>query len=373
MTLRIRATGLMMSRMALAIAVAAMTVACVPRKDIVIGFAASMTGIDYMLGVEGRNAGMLFVDELNASGGVAGRKLRLEVRDLASDDSRSPLVARELVEAGAAAIVGFYSSSSALAALPVLQEAKIPMISPTSTAASLSGLDDVFFRTIMTSAWDPEVLGKRMREAGHSRVLFIAAAYNKPYYETYLHGLAPLVTIAGGIYYGSLQEIDYDTIADLARDPGYDAVMIVASSLDTGTISQKLALLGLLKPLYLSGWAGNDDVIMYGGAAVEGATLVHQVDVDQSKGSPLAVKYRAVFGIDPGYAAIETWDSMLFLVEGLKAAKGDPRRLYQALKGIKAFEGTAGTITLDSSGDARRALYLKRIQSGRFVVTGRVD
>ncbi|PKL08686.1 MAG: hypothetical protein CVV51_07670 [Spirochaetae bacterium HGW-Spirochaetae-7] len=368
-----KAIGMNASIVALAAGVILSTVGCASRKEIVIGFAASMSGMDYMLGVEGRNAAMLFVDELNASGGVGGSKLRLEVRDLASDDSRVPIVARELVEAGAVAIVGFYSSSSALAAIPVLQEAGVPIISPTSTADSLSGLDDVFFRTIMTSVRDPLVLGKQMREAGQSRILFIAAAYNKPYYETYLKGLEPLVTISGTIRYSTLQDIDYGLIEGLARNPGYDAVMIVASSLDTGTIAQKLALLGLRKPLYLSGWAGNEDVITYGGAAVEGALLVHQVDVDLSKDTTLSVRYRAVFGREASYGAIETWDSMLLLVEGLRAAKGDARKLYPALKGIKSFQGTSSTITIDSTGDARRALYMKRIQNGHFTVTGRAD
>jgi branched-chain amino acid transport system substrate-binding protein len=346
---------------------------CAPREAIVVGFVASLSGMDYMLGVEGRNAALLFVDELNAAGGVGGRKLRLEVRDLASDDAASPLLARELVDAGAVAIVGFYSSSSALKALPVLDDCQVPAISPTSTAAELSGRDDCFFRTIMTSARDPLVLGARMRESGQSRILFIAAAYNKPYYETYLRGLEPLVGIAGPVLYGKLPEIDYGRIEELARDPGYDAVMIVASSLDSGTIAQKLAQRGLRKPLYLSGWAGNDDVITYGGAAVEGATLVHQVDIGLAKDSALAAKYRSVFGVEAGYAAIETWDSMLLLVEGLRAAKGDPRRLLPSLKGIRDFAGSLGPIGMDAMGDARRALYLKRIQGGRFIVTGSVD
>ncbi len=357
----------------MAMIIAVLATACASKKETVIGFVASMSGMDYMLGVEGRNAAMLFVDQLNASGGVVGQKLRLEIRDLASDDSRIPTVAKELVDVGAIAVVGFYSSSSALAAIPVLQKAGIPIISPTSTSAELSGKDDVFFRSIMTSAQDPIVLGRQMKAAGHSRVLFIAAAYNKPYYETYRAGIESQASISGAIYYNTLQEIDYDMIAGLAKSPGYDAVMLVASSLDTGTIAQKLALRGLQKPLYLSGWAGNDDVITYGGQAVEGASLVHQVDINQTKDSALADAYRKVFGIEASYGAIETWDSMLLLVEGLRAAKGNPRKIHEALKGIREFTGTSGKISLDTFGDAHRTLYMKQIRGGRFIVTGKVD
>ncbi len=349
------------------------TLFCTSRKEIVIGFVASLSGMDYMLGVEGRNAAMLFVDELNASGGIGGRKIKLEIRDIASDDSRVPLVTQELVDAGAVAIIGFYSSSSALAAIPVLQKALVPAISPTSTSAALSGKDDIFFRTIMTSAQDPVVLARQIKAAGQSRVLFIAAAYNKPYYETYLTVIASGVNIAGPVYYNTLKEIDYNKIRTLARKPGYDAVMIVASPLDTGTIAQKLSLAGLSKPLYLSGWAGNNDVITYGGSAVEGAILVHQVDINQTKDSPLAISYRKVFGIDASYSAIETWDSMMLLTEVLRTANGKTGRLYQYLRNIREFTGSSGKIFMDSFGDARRPLYLKRIKNGAFIVTAKVD
>jgi branched-chain amino acid transport system substrate-binding protein len=349
-------------------------VSCAPRGDIVIGFVASLSGMDYMLGAEGRDAAYLFVDRLNEEGGIGGRRLRLELRDLASDDSRAPDAVRDLKAAGAAAILGFFSSSSALQALPSLEETGIPAVSPTSTSAELSGKDDPFFRTIMTSARDPAVLARRMRESGHSRVLFLAATYNRPYYETYRSGLdSSEIALADTVLYNRLEEIDYGRIAARTRDPGFDAVMIVASSLDSGTIAQNLDLRGIRKPLYLSGWAGNEDVVTYGGKAVEGAVLVHQVDLERASSYPLSARYKETFGASPGYGALETWDSLIFLTEGLKAARGDPGKLRSALRGIRSFEGTLGSIRIDEFGDAIRPLYLKRIVGGRFVVLGRAD
>lgn len=106
---------------------------------------------------------------------------------------------------------------------------------------------------------------------------------------------------------------------------------------------------------------------------MEGAVLVHQVDLDRAESYALTAKYRAAFGSDPGYGALETWDSLIFLIEGLEAARGDPKRLRSALGGIRSFEGTLGTIRMDKFGDASRPLYLKRIVGGRFVVLGRED
>lgn len=160
------------------------------------------------------------MDDLNAGGGVRGRKVRLAIRDPASDDSRAPEAVRDLDRAGAAAILGFFSSSSAILALPELERTGIPAVSPTATSAELSGRDDPFFRTIMTSARDPEVLARRMAESGHARALFLAAAYNRPYYATYRTGLASRVELVDILLYTRLDEIDYSRVEDLARDPG---------------------------------------------------------------------------------------------------------------------------------------------------------
>lgn len=368
-----RTTRAVLALAASAAFIALATQSCRPGGDIVIGFAASMSGMDYMLGVDGRNAAMLFLDEVNASGGIAGRKVRMEIRDLASDDGMAARMGLELVDAGACAVVGYYTSTGALASLSAFQEVRVPVVSPTSTSNDLSGKADYFFRTIMTSARDPEVLGSIMAENGQSRVLFIAAAYNKPYYLTYRAGLSSRVRISGEIYYNLLGEIDYDAITAISEAPGYDGVMIVASSLDTGTIAQELAVRGLGKSLYLSGWAGNEELITYGGAAVEGAILVHQVDAAASSGSALSERYRRVFGAEPSYGAIETWDSMFFLMEGLRRCGGNPRKLYDALLDIREFQGTAGPIAMDEYGDAIRPLYIKRVLGGKFVVTGTAD
>ncbi len=359
---------------AVTLTVAAMLVSCSPKPDIVIGFAASLTGSDYLLGSEGRNAARLFVRELNAGGGIEGRKLRLEVRDYASDNAALPAVLGNLASAGAVAVVGAYTSSSVDAALPVLEGLGLPLISPAATATNLSGKEDLFFRTIMSSERDPLVLADLMRERNLGRALVVYSGRNLSYAEAYIAPLRSLIAVVDEISFLSVGDIDFTRVERARSGPaGYQAVVIVASPLDTGTVAQELATRGLSAPLFISGWAGSDELFRAGGSAVDGALFVHQVDPGDPALDGFRKRYAEAFSEAPGYGAIETWDSLLFLAEALRLSIGKGISLREALSSIRSFEGAAGAIAMDAFGDAHRALYIKEARGGTMRVLGKAD
>ncbi len=351
-------------------------ISCAPRAPIVIGFAASLSGRDYMLGVEGRNAAELFVKTVNEAGGIKRRKLALEIRDLQSDDANAEAVTLELTQAGALVILGYYTSSAAVAALRVAPDKRVPLVSPSATSTTLCALDDGFFRTIMSSEQDVPYLVKHMKSRGIERVLFLATTGNAAYIDTYAIPLKTLLTVQDDLRFFSPAEIDYTSIARLRdRDPStaYQAILIVASSIDTGTIAQELAIRGLTAPLYVSGWAGNDDLITYGGNAVEGAVFVHQTDPDHPGWAEIADLYRSTFNTKPGFSALQTWDALLFIQQALKTAENRPARLAEALRSVRSFTTPAGIIRMDEYGDARRKLYVKQVAGQKLIIQPQDD
>ncbi len=362
----------MTRRIALSISLVAFASACPSREPISIGFAASLSGKDYQLGVEGRNAAELFVKEANASGGIAGRELRLRIRDFESDDAMVAPLTGELVASGLQVIVGYYTSSAALAALGAagLYPGKVALVSPSATSAGLDGKSDALYRTVMSSRNDAAYLAAHMRAAGLGRPLLVGTAGNEPYYATYAEPLRKLLPPVAELRFQSVRDLDYALIAGLAATGAYDAVVIVASPLDTGAVAQELTLRGLSRPLYLSGWAGNDDLLTYGGTAVEGAVFVHQTDPGHEGASGLARRYEAAFGVAPGFGAIQTWDAFLLVRAAIEASGGRPANLAAALASLRSFEGLCGAVAIDEYGDATRPVYLKRVVKGGIVVEG---
>jgi branched-chain amino acid transport system substrate-binding protein len=355
---------------------AVLMASCTRSSPVVLGFAASLSGPDYMLGVEGRNAAALFVQEANEAGGLNGRPLRLEVRDIASSEALVMPLTRELVEAGAALVVGYYTSSAALAALAIPETERVPLISPSATSDILTGRRDGFFRTIMSSAGDGYFLARHMKNRGIERILVLAAAGNAAYADTYVAAFERELKICADLRFARIDEIDYQKIHEYAARPEadrYQALMIIASAMDTGTLAQQLSVRGLLAPVYVSGWAGNDELVSFGGSAVDGAVFVHQTDQDHPGVRALAERYAAVYGQKPGFGALQTWDAMTLAFQALGTAKADPEKLASVLQSIQAFEGLAGTIMLDEYGDAQRPLYLKRVEGSRIVTIGKAE
>jgi len=372
--LNLQQTGLVLA-IASALTIVASFFACSEKPPVIIGFAASLSGKDYMMGVEGRNAAELFIKKINAAGGVAGRSLELAVRDLKSDDANVAPVTRELIDSGASLIVGYYTSAAAIAALTASESSGVPLISPAATSGTLTGKLDTFFRTIMSSDDDIHHLAADMKSRGFKRVLFLAASWNKPYVDTYAFPLRQYVEVVADIRFDTIDSIDFEAIRLLKENPQqrYDAVCIVASSLDSGTIAQELSVRGLSAPLYISGWAGNDDLMVYGGSSVEGTVFVHQTDPSNPGIVEMAEQYRDVFKVDPSFSAIQTWDAMLLAYAAIEKARGVSGAIGGALRSIRSFEGLAGPITLDEYGDAQRTIYLKRVVGNRIITEGKVE
>ena len=142
-----------MHKTALAVAfLASLAMACSARgQNIVIGVSTPITGPAAVASEWERWGIDLAVEELNGSGGVLGRKVEVLILDNKCNPSEAVNVANRLVEAKVVAIIGSHCSSAHLAAMPIIKDAKVPMITgiasnPQITDESGVGGNDWAFR-----------------------------------------------------------------------------------------------------------------------------------------------------------------------------------------------------------------------------------
>ena len=104
------------------------------QEEIMIGEYASLTGGSASFGQSSHKGTALAIDEINAAGGVLGKKLKLVTEDDQSQAGQPATIVRKLISQDkAVAILGEVASSKSLEAAPICQQNKIPMISPAST------------------------------------------------------------------------------------------------------------------------------------------------------------------------------------------------------------------------------------------------
>src|SRR5688572_2412376 len=166
--------------------------------EILVGEYGSLTGSEATFGQSTHNAIMLAVDEINAAGGVNGRKIRVLTEDDQSKAEEAANAVTKLIsQNNVVAVLGEVASSNSLAAAPICQSNKVPMITPSSTNPKVTQVGDYIFRMCFLDSYQ----GESMADYLTKQLKFKRAAILidvKSDYSTGLAGFFERAFIAGG-------------------------------------------------------------------------------------------------------------------------------------------------------------------------------
>lgn len=346
-----------------------------------IGFSGELTGRHADLGVQGRNGVQLAVEDINEAGGVAGRTIELLVRD----DKGIPEGARaadgELCNAGVVAIIGHMTSGQSIAALPVMEEERVVLLSPTTSTSELSGLDDYFLRINPVNSLEAHNLARHIYyERGLTSLAVIYDTDNIAYTGSFVDAFAEVYNGEGGqiihrALFSSASEPDFRPMVQEMLTAGPEALLMVSSALDTALISQQTRLAGWQVPLFASGWSQTGVLLQNGGQAIEGMESIMNYDPNNPSPSFLDFqeRYQERFGKEPTFAATQSYEAMLILAAALEKTGGSREGLRETLLQTRNFEGLTGRISLDKYGDVLRTQFLLTVRDGQFVTLTNVE
>src|SRR5689334_19566995 len=148
MTREMMMRKLSLSLVAAAALAAALSTGAAKAADIVIGVAGPMTGANAAFGEQLRRGAQMAVKDINAHGGVMGKKLKLEVGDDACDPKQAVAVANDMVKKKIVFMAGHFCSGSSIPASAVYAEEGILQITPAST--NISFTDDPAAKGVKT-------------------------------------------------------------------------------------------------------------------------------------------------------------------------------------------------------------------------------
>src|SRR5438445_3884887 len=128
-------------------------------NDIPIGVYAALTGSEAAFGQATVQGVKLAAEEINNTGGVFGRKIRLIIEDdTGRAEEAASVVTKLITRDGVIGVIGENSSNQSLAAAPICQAAKVPMISPSSTNPNVTKKGDFIFRVCFTDPYQGKAL-----------------------------------------------------------------------------------------------------------------------------------------------------------------------------------------------------------------------
>jgi branched-chain amino acid transport system substrate-binding protein len=352
---------------------------CDLRKPIKVGFSGHLTGPNANMGVSGRDGVLLAIDEINAAGGIAGRRVELLVRDDKGTPVGAQAADQELIDAGVVAIIGHMTSSQTIAALPVVEKAGMVLLAPTTSTPALTGRDDHFFRVVADSASEARLLARHVVHGlGLNRIAAIYDRDNSAYTTAYLNTFRDELHQGGGqmvdeVEYASSKKPVFGPIVAKLRSAEPQGLLIIASAYDSALIAQQPRLLGWQTRLFGSGWSKSAPLIENGGRSVEGMEFVHYHDPNSQAPAYLKFQhdYQARFKQTATFMAINAYESMRILAAALDKTSGQAEGLTGVLPGIR-ISGLTGTVSLDQYGDGVRSRYRIMVQNGKFVTKGQV-
>lgn len=351
------------------------------REPIFIGLAGALSD---PVGVPMKRAAELAVEEINAGGGINGRRLELIQRDDYADPDSAVFVATDLYEAGVSAVIGHLFSGTTLAAAPVYNGGPDPVaaISPSSSSPDISTAGDYTFRICPSdlahgaalARWAHDTLGLE-----RGAVLYLNDQYGRGVRQTFVRDFrrrgGELVAIEP--YLGDTPEVGpyLDRLAKLSR---VDFLMVAGNRGEAEEILRQARGRGLNLPLL-----GGDGLegIEEAGAIADGVYLssAYLPSLATPANKAFLQAYRKKFpgaGF-PNQPAAATYDAVYLLRDVIARAGSNREDVRRALakvgSGLPAFKGVTGTVAFDMRGDVpNQSVYIGMVRDGTVrLATGR--
>jgi branched-chain amino acid transport system substrate-binding protein len=335
-------------------------------RAISIGFIGDLTGKQSELGVSGRNGALLRIEQANSGGEIRGAFVRLVTEDDDNKPESFRAAVNALVALGIPAAIGPYTSSMAELAAA---DTRLFFLSPTASAASLSGRYDMLFRLMTPSSVGAKALGEMTAALKARTASILHDSDNELYARDFIASFRASFEAAGGrvlaseSYSSSAKDLRFAPMLERLLADRPSALLTVANGSDTALVIRraKQLLPGIL-PL-ASGWAATTDFLRFGGAAMDGTLFEQQFD--PASISPAYLKfvaaYRTRFGSMPSFSSMYSFEAAGILIDAMSGG-GTPAGIRQRILAKPRVQGLQAEYGFDSHGDVTRedSVYIVR-------------
>jgi branched-chain amino acid transport system substrate-binding protein len=339
-----------------------------------IGHYASLTGKDAAFGVATRKGVLLAVEELNAKGGVLGRKLEYLVEDIQSKQGESATAVKKLISRDkVVAIIGANASANSLEAAPICQNAKIPMMAISSTNPRVTEIGDYIFRICFIDPFQGAVLAKFARSSLKAKRVALLTSTNSPYSVGLSGVLRERFTALGGeiVAEQKYAEGDKDFRAQLTavRAARPDVIAATGFYTEAALICIQARSLGLNIPVIGGdGWEA-PQLTELGGKAVEGTyySTYFSADNKAPEVQGFVKRYQARWNSEkPEGVSALGYDAMYLIAAAMERnGSADSVRLRAAIAATKDFAGVTGKTTIDEQRNSSKPAVMLVVKNGR--------
>jgi branched-chain amino acid transport system substrate-binding protein len=360
--------------------------AAIAQEPIRIGAFLSITGPAAFLGDPENKTLELYVEKINAAGGVLGRKLQLIAYDDAGDAEKARTFAKRLIEQDKAdVLVGGSTTGTTMAVVPLAEQSQIPFVSLAGAVVIVEPVKKWVFKTPHTDRLACEKIFADMKSRKLSKVALISGSGG---FDKSMRGECLNVAKKVGIEvladenYG---DRDTDMTAQLTKIKNtaqVQAVLNAGFGQGPAIVTKNFRQLGIKLPLYQSHGVASKEFIKLSGQAAEGvrlpaaALLVAEKLSESDKQRPVVVDYKRTyesrFKDDISTFGGHAYDGLMLAVEAMKKAKStDKAKVRDAIESTHGYMGTAGLVNMsptDHMGMDQSAFRMLEVKGGNWTL-----
>lgn len=341
-----------------------------------IGVTAPLSGDAAVYGEPARNMIQIAADEINAAGGINGKKLEIVSEDDKCNGKEGANAMQKLVNVDKVAVViGSMCSSATLAAIPVAESGKVAVFSPGASSPDLTGKSRYFSRDYPSDASQGKVLA--------------TVAYNQKKWRTvafvqeqqdYPLGIYKAFSAAFQSFGGTVTKeefpsptTDFRSILAKIKSQKPDAVFVDTQDAPVGNrVLKQISELGLNFPILVSDAVSGDPKTVSDNAKILEGALAAEFGIDASnpKFQHMNEVYKQKYGSDAPYQsyAQTEYDSVYIVRDAIAAVGYNGTKIADWLKTVKDWPGASGLVTIGADGDRVGGHVAKVIRNGKVEI-----
>lgn len=344
----------LMLTLALALNMGSFALAKEPYK---VGATYAITGPVAFLGEPARNAAKMIEEMVNAEGGINGHPLELVIYDNEGDATKTVLSTKKLIQKDKVlAVIGASTSGTTMAMIPILTEAKTPLVAQAASRKIAAPADKRkwIFKVVPGDDLCVELMYRFMKGRGIKKValLSVSTGYGISGREA-LKGLAPKfgMTIVADETYGP-KDTDLSSHLTKVRAKKPDAIINWSVGPTQIVVVKNWKQLGIKIPLYQSYGFGSKGNLKLAGADAEGVicpvgriSVADQLPPDDPQAEVVKKFYKLYqekYNKEADTFGAHSWDALYQVLDALKAVGPDRAKIRDYLENLKNWPGQNG-------------------------------
>jgi len=359
----------------LAFAAAALLAGAAAQAQIKVAVLQELSGAGATAGTNAKNGALLAIKEINAAGGILGKKIEATVSDTQSNPGVAKGLATKAVDDDVFAVIGPTFSGSIMVSMAETKRAQIPNFTGGEAASITQQGNPFIFRTSFTQA---DAMPKVARyiatnlKAKTVAVIFVNNDFGKGGRDSFakaagaagLNVVADISTESG--------QVDFAAPVLRAKQANPDVVFVYTNEEESARALRELRKQGVTKPIVGETTLTGQKVIELAGDAANGAVAHVGLTVDAP--NPLMLKFKAKFYEEYKYISdhngIKGYTGVYILKAGIeKAGKLDRVAVAKALHGLSIsaakVPGVIMDVSIDDKGDLDRESFIVEVKNGK--------